>query len=268
MSEKEYLLGINQTELERLQFQHGVWKKVTGDFLDRLGIQKGWKCLDAGAGPGFVSMDILDRIGSSGEITLVERSGEYLAHFEQEAKSKGITNYRSVHSMIEDVVLPEKHYDLIFSRWVIDFVPDPERFLSHLIPALKPGGIIAIQDYYYEGLSLYPKGGAFDRMPDIARAYYKCGGGDAYTAGKIPAIFRKHGVKLTEYTPHVFAGDNKSDLIEWAHRFFVPHIPHMAEIGLITKPEADALVADWLAHRENPDTVFFSPMVVDMAGKA
>ncbi|HZV12664.1 MAG TPA: SAM-dependent methyltransferase, partial [Candidatus Kapabacteria bacterium] len=76
MSDKEYLLGINQTELERLQFQHGVWKKVTGGFLDRLGVQKGWKCLDAGAGPGFVSLDILERIGSNGEITLVEPSGE------------------------------------------------------------------------------------------------------------------------------------------------------------------------------------------------
>ena len=25
----EYILGTNQTELERLEFQHGVWKNIT-----------------------------------------------------------------------------------------------------------------------------------------------------------------------------------------------------------------------------------------------
>jgi hypothetical protein len=54
--------------------------------------------------------------------------------------------------------------------------------------------------------------------------------------------------------------------MEWAHRFFLLHIPLMAEKGVISREQADALMADWNAHRRNPDTLFFSPLVVDVAG--
>ena len=68
----DYLLGINQTELERLRFQHGVWSSVTNKLFDRIGVKQGWKCLDVGAGPGFVAMDLRERVGESGGVTALE----------------------------------------------------------------------------------------------------------------------------------------------------------------------------------------------------
>jgi len=78
---------------------------------------------------------------------------------------------------------------------------------------------------------------------------------------------KKHGVELIDYSPHCLSGDKDSDVIEWAHRFFVPHLPVMAERGACSREHADALIADWLAHRQNPATMFFSPLVVDAAGR-
>jgi len=40
----------------------------------------------------------------------------------------------------------------------------------------------------------------------------------------------------------------------------------MAEKDVISREQADALMADWNAHRQNPDSLFFSPLVVDVAG--
>jgi hypothetical protein len=34
----------------------------------------------------------------------------------------------------------------------------------------------------------------------------------------------------------------------------------------VSQQEGDAMLADWLVHRKNPDTLFFSPIVVDVAG--
>ena len=90
--EKEYLLGVNQVELERLRFQHSVWGAVTGSFFDRLGVGRGWKCLDVGAGPGFVSMDLLDRLGPAGEVAALEPSQLYLKWFKNEVQRKGWKN--------------------------------------------------------------------------------------------------------------------------------------------------------------------------------
>ena len=172
-SEKEYLLGVNQAELDRLRFQQTVWGGVTAQFLDRINVRPGWKCLDVGAGPGLVSSELRERVGESGEVTLLEPSEMYLDWFRTEAEKRGWENIRFIQGTAETAALNSRYYDLIFVRWVIAFVPDAEKFLEGLTRALRPGGVIALQDYWYEGLSLHPRGGPLERMPDIVRAYYR-----------------------------------------------------------------------------------------------
>ena len=266
MKQSDYLLGVNQTELDRLHFQHGVWKGVTDRFFDRIKVQHGWKCLDVGSGPGFVAMDLRERVGEQGEITALEPSEFYLHWFENEATTKGWKNIKFLHGTAESAPLPHGYYDFIFVRWVIGFVPDPEKFLTPLFAALRPGGVIALQDYIHEGLSLFPRGGAFEGMAEAIRAYWRAGGGDPYIAVRVPAIFKKHNIQLLDYTPNVLAGGPESGVIEWAHRFYSTHIQVMVEKGIFSKQQGEAIWKDWLSHRSLPETIFTSPMVVDMAG--
>jgi len=261
----DYLLGVNEQELERLQFQHTVWGPVTRKFFSRLGIQKGWKCLDVGSGPGLVSMDLRDLVSDSGEVTALDPSGLYLDWFKKQAAKRGWTNVKFIQGTAEEATLPARSYDLIFSRWVIAYVPDPEKFLVRLFGSLRPGGTIALQDYYYEALSLFPRGGAWDRMPEVVRAFYRTGGGDPYVTAKLPAIFKKHGLRLIDFTPTCLAGGPTSGVTEWAHQFFFGHMQAMVGKGVLSQQEADAAQADWTYHRENPDSMFFSPLVVDVA---
>jgi len=268
MSEhKEYILGINEEELERLRFQHGVWKKVTDDFFDRIDIRQGWKCLDVGAGPGFVARDLRERVGPEGEVAVLEPAEYYIEYFREYALQQGWKNIEYFSGTAENIALPKEHYDFIFVRWVIGFVPDPVKFIKNLLPSLKKGGIIAIQDYLYAGLALYPKGGAFDNALDTVIRHWAAGGGDAFVAAKIPKIFRENGLQLTDYSPHCLAGGPNSDVIEWAHKFFTKHMDLMVASGATTKEMGDAMLAYWYEHRKNPDTIFCSPIVVDMAGR-
>ena len=45
------------------------------------------------------------------------------------------------------------------------------------------------------------------------------------------------------------------------------HVPVMVEKGLLDKKSGEAILKDWEKHRNNPDAVFFSPLVVDVAGR-
>lgn len=262
----EYILGINQTELERLEFQHSVWKNATDNFFDRINIQKGWKCLDVGAGPGLVTTDIRERVGDAGEVTALEPSEFYLSYFKDKCKINNWNNIKFLLGNLEELSLEKEYYDFIFLRWVIDFVPGPEKFLLKLLVSLKKGGVIAIQDYAYEGVTLYPKGGPFDNIVNIVKAYWRVGGGDADFVVKIPAIFKKNNIELKEFTPICQAGDSESNVIEWAHRFFTVHLQIMADKNVISQKQADELLEDWLNHRNNPDTIFLSPIIIDVAG--
>ncbi len=267
MAKDEYLLGVNDSELDRLRFQHTVWGPLTRDFCARLGVKAGWKCLDAGSGPGLVTMDLRELVGPAGEVTALEPSPFYLEQCRKETAEKGYNNIHFVQGKVEDTTLPSNEFDLVFSRWVLSFAPDPEKFIVPLIQSLKPGGILAVQDYYYEGLSLWPLGGPFDGMADVVRTYYRAAGGDPYVTGKLPGLFRTHGASLIEFSPHLLAGGPQSPIMEWAHRFFTTHTQAMVEQGAVSQKKGYAMVADWHNHRNNPDALFFSPIVVDVAGR-
>jgi SAM-dependent methyltransferase len=265
--DEDYLLGANNAEVDRLHFQHGVWRHVTNVFFDRLGVAPGWRCLDVGAGPGFVAEDLRERVGERGEVMLLEPSGLFLKKAGETVKSKDWQNVVLLQGTAEEERLPGKHFDLVFARWVIAFVPDPKRFLTNLLRSLKPGGILALQDYWYEGLSLYPRGGAFDRVPDVVRAYYRSSGGDAYATGTANSLFRQMGLTVVDLKSNQLCGDPQSLAAEWMHRFFVPHLPLMAQKGLVSDEECGRMLEDWHAHRANPEALFFTPLVVDLAAQ-
>jgi ubiquinone/menaquinone biosynthesis C-methylase UbiE len=266
-SEEGYLLGVNDAELERLRFQHGVWKHVTDAFLDRLGVGEGCHCLDAGGGPGFVATDLRSRVGERGSVTLLDPSSKFLDWFARECRRQAWKNVTTILGSVDRAEIPPARFDLVFVRWVIAFVADPAGFIRRLVTSLRPGGIIAFQDYYYEGLSLFPRGGAFDGAADVVRAYYRSGGGDPYVTGKIPEIMREHGLEVIDFTPHSLAGGPGSGVMEWGDRFFVQHLPLMAERGLLSPSRAAEMLADWRAHKSDPGSLFFTPLVVDVAAR-
>jgi len=41
----------------------------------------------------------------------------------------------------------------------------------------------------------------------------------------------------------------------------------MADNGLANQADADDMLNDWIEHFENPDSVFFSPPVLKVAGR-
>src|SRR5436853_3655529 len=75
-----YVLGTNQDELDRLGFQHEVWGGVTRAFLDRIGVARGWRCLDLGCGPGFVVDDLRQRVGEEGAVVALDESPLWLEY--------------------------------------------------------------------------------------------------------------------------------------------------------------------------------------------
>lgn len=265
--EAQYLLGVSEAELDRMRFQHGVWGPVTRSFLQRIGVEAGWSCLDVGAGPGFVTLDLLDLVGKNGSVTALDPGGSFLEYLKAEARRRGHGQVSVIHGKVEDAPLPEKAFDLVFVRWVLNFVPDRTAFLKTLARTVKVGGIIAVQDYWYEGLSVFPKGTPFDRMPDNARAYYRSGGGDASGIGAMPSILAPMGFEVEDLTPQQKAGGRESGVFRWASMFFRMHLPIMAEKGVISKAECDIQLKNFDALEADPNMIFFSPIILDCAMK-
>lgn len=262
-----YVLGADESELRRLELQQEVWGHVTERFLDRLRLPAGARVLDLGCGPGFVLETLHGRLGAHGRITALDPSPLWMAHVTRLIARRGWRNVHLVQKRVEEAPLGEDAYDLVFARWVLSFLPDPRALVARLARSLRPGGLLAIQDYNHEGISLFPRSAGFDAVVRATRALYASGGGDVFVAARLPGDMRAAGLELVDYEAHVLCGGPSSPAFRWADAFFPHHSGPMAEKGLLTADERARFLEEWAARRADPASVFFSPIVVDCAAR-
>jgi len=263
----DYPLGTDPLELERLRFQHEVWGPVTSAFFDRLGVKPGMRVLDLGCGPGFVSLDLAQRVGPTGSVVALDEAKHWTEWLALKAKERGFANVKTITARIQDADLPAASFDLVFSRWVFSFLSDPSAVTKTLVRSLKPGGLLAIEDYNHEGVSLFPESEGFRAVVRATRALYKTSGGDQFVMGRIPAIFAAAGLETVEIHPNVMCGGPESGVFRWGDVFFPRFSAVYEQKGLMTADERKAFLADWEARKQNPHALFYSPMVVDAAGR-
>jgi SAM-dependent methyltransferase len=262
-----YPLGTNDLELERLRFQHEVWGGVTRAFLDRIGVGRGAHVLDLGCGPGFVSYELSERVGASGSVIALDESPRWLEFIHSELARRKTTNVRAVESRIENLDVAPGSLDVVFARWVFSFLRDPDDVARRIARLLKPGGVLAIEDYNHEGVSLFPESDGFRAIVRGTRALYSGMGGDAFVSGRAARIFRAAGLETIELKPNVMCGGPDTPVFRWADLFFPHFSAVMEEKGLVTPAERALFLAEWSARKSDPTTLFFSPIVVDAAAR-
>lgn len=261
---REYVLGTNRTELERLEFQHSVWRDLTNDALRRAGIAPGQRVLDLGCGPGFVAREIASILGPTGSLVALDEAPvwhDVLRTVDFACPTE------LIESKIEDADLGEAEFDIIFSRWVFSFLGDLDAPAAKVFRALRSGGRLVVQDYNHEGISLFPPSAGFDAAVRATRAFYAGSGGDAWVQGTLPGALRRAGFGNITLQPNVRCGGPDSPVFQWADVFFPIFSKTYVERGLMTAEERDSFLADWDERKRDPDALFYSPMIVDIVAE-
>jgi len=263
----EYVLGSSDHELERLALQHEVWREATDDFLERLDVPVGGRVLDLGCGPGDVLALLRARVGPTGEVIGVDESPRWMEHLQARITAASWSNVRVQHARLQELDVEPASVDLIFMRWVLSFQPERELLLGRLARFLKPGGAVAVMDYNHEGVSLFPHSDGFDAAIRATRAWYETTGGDTWIMGSITRLFAAADLEPFVLRPYVIAGGPGSPAFRWADAFFPYHAPRMVEAGLLSEEERRLFLDEWAQRSSDPNTLFFSPIVVGSAAR-
>ena len=115
--------------------------------LDALKIPKGATVADIGAGVGYFTWRLAERVGPSGVVYGEDIQQAMLDQLRKNMQARGVANVRPVLGTIDDPKLPKESVDLILLVDVYHEFSEPEKMLDRMREALKPGGRLVLLEY-------------------------------------------------------------------------------------------------------------------------
>ncbi|MBL8020691.1 MAG: methyltransferase domain-containing protein [Leptospirales bacterium] len=164
-----------------------AWQKP-GQVLDILGVQIGNRIADVGAGAGYFTFKLAERVGDPGRVYAVEVDRDMLEILQEKKELLKRGNVEVIAGDQVGAALPSD-LDLIFSCNVFHEMENPEAYFRKLQPLLKRTGRVAI-------IEVDPKGAA------------GLGGIHGTKSEEIVEIMKRAGYTLTA---------NHHDLLEEQH---------------------------------------------------
>lgn len=190
----DYTIEQGLSVQDRMNLLAAVRGPATMDLLDSLNISPGARCVDLGCGGGHVTMELARRVGASGSALGIDLDVELLTVARDVAAAEQLENVEFRVASAED--LSEADYDLAFSRLLFMHLRDPEQIAELMVEAVRPGGLVVVEDAEFSSCFTYPACEAFDRWVDWYRETVRLSGADADIGPRLPGILRAAGVEV------------------------------------------------------------------------
>ena len=243
---KEYILGTDAQELERLRFQHQVWVKEAYALFERAGLRAGQSVLDVGCGPGFVTLELAHVVGARGRVIASDQSERFLEFLRRECARLGRAEVEPRLGPVEELQLAPGSLDAAYARWLFCWLPDPSPVLERVARALKPGGVLLLQEYLDWGaMSLIPGSPVFARVVEACLASWKAGGATIDFTRRVPELAAAHGFTVEHFAPRARLGVVGSFEWRWIDQFLLEYLPKVEARGLLGADEREAWQREW-----------------------
>ncbi|MEZ4683534.1 MAG: methyltransferase domain-containing protein [Caldilineaceae bacterium] len=115
--------------------------------LEALGVAKGWRCLEIGAGGGSIAEWLCERVGSEGRVVATDLQTKFIEAID-------VPNIEVRQHDITTDNLEQNAFDLVHARAVLEHLPARDEVLQRMIAALRPGGWLLLEAHDF--LSLLP----------------------------------------------------------------------------------------------------------------
>lgn len=267
---REYVLGTNPAELQRLGFQHRLWSRAAHQLWARAAVRPGHHALDVGAGPGFASLDLAQIVGPTGSVLGVDESEPFIAFANDQARARHLDHasfaVADAASLDTLEALEPGTIDIAYCRWLLCFVPDPQAVVASIVRALKPGGRLLVQDYFrYDSMCVAPRSADFETVIAAVAKSWRDHGGDPDIMGTLPEIATRQGLTV-EHLDRVDPGPARPGTLmwHWPDTFWGVFLPRLAELGYISADEHRDFLAVWAELSANPAAFMHLPPMYEL----
>ncbi len=125
----------------------GFFRDRDREMIESLGLPRGGRVLDAGAGIGDHSLLLAEAVGCSGSVTAIDLDPGVVAKLRE--RVSGAASFRHVHPRegdVHDLPVPSHSLDLAWCSQVLHFMPDPVAVCKELARVCRRGGRVVIRE--------------------------------------------------------------------------------------------------------------------------
>lgn len=258
-TEPTYLLDPAwHAERDRLNSLSTLYDPTTLALCGDLGLQSGWRCLDAGAGTGSVAMLLADVVGRDGSVLAVDTDIRFLAPLAAD-------NLQVAQLDITSDPLPDAAFDLVHARLLLEHLPERDAVLTSLVQAVRPGGWLLVEDLDWATSSVIdPPSPVHTRVADACMALFAGHSYDPFYGRRLPRAVADRGLVEvgTRAESKQVRADVERGVPQW--ELLVDQLrPGLLAQGAVTAQDIDAFHALW----HDGHTVCFAPLMVSVWGR-
>lgn len=158
----------------------------------------GWSVLDAGCGPGTITLGIA-RKAAPGLVTAIDIEDSQFAKAREQAECEGL-NVEFHKASIYQLPFPDGGFDAVFSHALFEHLSDADAALTELRRVLKPGGLIGLRAGDMGGILIDSKSEGPAQGLATYLANREKNSGDPYVGRKLGRLLRKAGFTVEKMT--------------------------------------------------------------------
>jgi len=132
----------NQFSTEEAREDRGEAAQV----MDLAGIEPGMTVADIGAGNGYYTIKLAQRVGERGRVLAQDIDEDALKRLGNRVERERLDNVSIKPGAVDDPRLPENSFDRVFMVHMYHEVGEPYAFIWRLWPALREGGQVIVVD--------------------------------------------------------------------------------------------------------------------------
>ena len=264
MEPTHYIIRGGIEGRERLRILARVMRPASIALLQRAGIRPGMSCLDLGCGGGDLTRDLAQIVGAAGRVVGIDIDETKLALARQEASASGLAN---IEFRCTDIAAAgiEMEFDLVHARFLLSHLANPAQALTCMRKALRPGGIVAVEDVEFRGHFSHPHSPALWRYVELYTQCAQRRGADANIGPQLPALLHEAGfedVQVNVVQPSGTAGE-----VKLMTPITMENIADtvLAE-GLASSDEVERIVDELYEFARTPGTLWGLPRIVEAWG--
>lgn len=170
----------------RKDMSHLTWDEVyarqakraqlVGEWLDALGLKPGDHVLEIGAGPGYMSLILAERVGRDGAVYAVDRSAEALSYLERLQAERGIRHIRRIAADAATLEPADLRPNSALITMVLHHADDPAGILRAAARLLPADALAVIGEFDPEGPGEHGAPRAHRLAPEQVKAWCKDAG--------------------------------------------------------------------------------------------